>query len=48
MRTIWKSVAQWRNHRRECRELGAFSDRELADLGISRSDIPEVVRGHHR
>ena len=27
------------------RELSAYSDRELADLGLSRADIPSVANG---
>ena len=34
-----------RLYRRAESELQAMSDRELADLGIFRSDIPQVVRG---
>jgi uncharacterized protein YjiS (DUF1127 family) len=29
------------------RELYAMSDRELADLGVSRGDIPALLRGDH-
>lgn len=31
-------------HRRAIEELNTYSDRELADLGISRHEIPDVVR----
>ena len=34
-------------HRLE-RELQSHSDRDLAELGMSRSDIPDVIRGHFR
>jgi uncharacterized protein YjiS (DUF1127 family) len=30
------------------RELSSLSDRELADIGIARSDIARVVREHAR
>ncbi|MEM1365472.1 MAG: DUF1127 domain-containing protein [Pseudomonadota bacterium] len=33
--------------RKARRELNAMSDRELNDLGISRGDIPAVLRGDH-
>ncbi|MEO0496954.1 MAG: DUF1127 domain-containing protein [Pseudomonadota bacterium] len=33
--------------RKARRELNAMSDRELNDLGISRGDIPAVLRGEH-
>lgn len=36
---------EWRRYRRAERELERFSDRDLADLGIRRDDIPAVVRG---
>lgn len=33
-------------HRHQiARELHAHTDRELADMGITRSDIPAIVRG---
>ncbi len=34
-------------HRLE-RELQSHSDRDLAELGMSRSDIPDVIRGTFR
>ncbi len=34
----------WRAYRRTISELSALSNRELSDLGISRSDIPFVAR----
>jgi uncharacterized protein YjiS (DUF1127 family) len=34
----------WRSYRRTIAELSALSNRELSDLGISRSDIPFVAR----
>lgn len=42
----------WRAQRQErariARELLSYTDRELADLGISRSDIPAIVNGTFR
>jgi uncharacterized protein YjiS (DUF1127 family) len=35
---------EWRSYRRTVSELSALSNRELADLGISRSDIMFVAR----
>ncbi|PLW77662.1 DUF1127 domain-containing protein [Cohaesibacter celericrescens] len=35
---------QWRNFRDTVDELSSLSNRDLADLGISRSDIPQVAR----
>jgi uncharacterized protein YjiS (DUF1127 family) len=30
------------------RELSSLSDRDLADVGLSRSDVPAIVRGMYR
>ncbi len=37
-------INEWRSYRRTIRELSALSNRELTDLGISRSDIPFIAR----
>ena len=34
---------QWRRYNRSLSELNRLGDRELADIGISRSDIPRVA-----
>jgi uncharacterized protein YjiS (DUF1127 family) len=34
---------QWRRYNTSLRELNRLGDRELADIGISRSDIPRVA-----
>lgn len=36
-------IASWRREREAIRELSRLSDRELADLGLCRSDIRSVV-----
>ena len=41
---IVAKVTAWRRYRDSLRELSRFSDRELNDLGISRSDIECVAR----
>ncbi|KAB0681971.1 DUF1127 domain-containing protein [Aureimonas leprariae] len=41
---IARSYQNWRRYRETCNELNRLSHRELADLGISRSDIPNVAR----
>jgi uncharacterized protein YjiS (DUF1127 family) len=38
----------WRDYGTTVRELSGLNDRELADLGISRSDIEWVARQHVR
>jgi uncharacterized protein YjiS (DUF1127 family) len=34
---------QWRRYNESVRELNQLGDRELADLGISRGDIPRLA-----
>jgi uncharacterized protein YjiS (DUF1127 family) len=34
---------QWRRYNASLRELNRLDDRELADLGISRGDIPRLA-----
>lgn len=38
------SFKNWRSYRKTVAELGALSNRELDDLGISRSEIPYIAR----
>jgi uncharacterized protein YjiS (DUF1127 family) len=33
----------WRNYERSLGELNRLGDRELADIGIARSDIPRIA-----
>ncbi len=48
-RSVKQAIAQYR-HRNACRraeaELMEMSDRELADLGITRGEIHQKVWGH--
>jgi uncharacterized protein YjiS (DUF1127 family) len=37
------SVARWRQRQRALAELSALDDRSLADIGITRSEIPYVL-----
>lgn len=39
-----KSYREWRQYRNTVAELNRMSDRDLTDLGITRGDIPFVVR----
>jgi uncharacterized protein YjiS (DUF1127 family) len=44
-------AARWqasRNHTRELRELFAFNDHDLRDLGLSRSDFMAIRDGSYR
>jgi uncharacterized protein YjiS (DUF1127 family) len=45
---IIKSWSEWRKERKAISELSSMNDRDLADLGISRCDIPALVRGSMR
>lgn len=40
---IMRFLRQWRRYNTSLRELSRLDDRELADMGISRSDIPRVA-----
>lgn len=41
----WRSrAAQWRTYNKTVNELSALSDRDLADIGLNRSMIPDVAR----
>ncbi|WP_174802568.1 DUF1127 domain-containing protein [Martelella limonii] len=41
---ISRSFNNWLKYRETVAELGRMSNRELSDLGISRSDIRRVAR----
>ena len=46
LRLEWQQAkAQRREVARITHELSDYTDRELADLSLSRSDIPDVARG---
>jgi uncharacterized protein YjiS (DUF1127 family) len=36
-------IQEWKRYNRSLSELSRLGDRELADIGISRSDIPRVA-----
>ena len=40
---ILRALRSWRKFNSSLRELNRLGDRELADIGISRSDIPRVA-----
>ena len=48
VRNLGVNMAEGRARGREMRELHKFSDRELWDVGLSRSDIPAVQQGTYR
>jgi uncharacterized protein YjiS (DUF1127 family) len=41
--SIVRFLNAWRRYNRNLNELSRLGDRELADIGISRSDIPRVA-----
>ena len=43
-KSLFGALAAWRNRRRATTELSGLSDRNLADIGVTRQEIPEVVR----
>ena len=42
---ITQAVRRWQERNRARQELQRLSDRELADIGLSRSSIESTVRG---
>jgi uncharacterized protein YjiS (DUF1127 family) len=47
--SIVRAIREWRRYNQSLSELSRLGDRELADIGISRSDIPRVAwnAAHH-
>jgi uncharacterized protein YjiS (DUF1127 family) len=43
IRVLASKLHEWRRYRLCLRELAQLSDRELSDIGLSRSDIPFVA-----
>ena len=41
--TAGKAFSEWRARERAYAELMALDDRSLADIGITRSDIPRIA-----
>lgn len=41
--SIVRLIREWRRYNTSLSELSRLGDRELADIGISRSDIPRVA-----
>jgi uncharacterized protein YjiS (DUF1127 family) len=40
---VLRVLRSWRRYNASLRELNQLGDRELSDIGISRSDIPRVA-----
>ena len=45
LRATWAQRRAWA---RQMQELSLSSDRELRDMGLSRSDVREIARGTYR
>ncbi len=45
---IRKTLRKWAAYQQTIRELTALDNRQLADLGITRSDIQRIARDHVR
>lgn len=43
--SIVRMIRAWKRYNRSLSELNRLGDRELADIGISRSDIPRIAWG---
>lgn len=41
--SIVRFIQQWKRYNQSLSELSRLGDRELADIGISRSDIPRLA-----
>ena len=40
---VVRFIQMWKRYNASIRELSSLGDRELADLGISRSEIPRIA-----
>jgi uncharacterized protein YjiS (DUF1127 family) len=45
--SLIRAFKAFRDYQRNVSELSQLSDRELADIGLDRSDIPRVASGHY-
>jgi uncharacterized protein YjiS (DUF1127 family) len=43
MNSVFDYLRSWQRYKRSMRELARLNDRELADIGVSRSDIQRVA-----
>ncbi len=43
-----KTIRKWAAYQQTVRELAALDNRQLNDLGISRTDIQRIARDHAR
>jgi uncharacterized protein YjiS (DUF1127 family) len=45
--SLIRLIQAFRDYQRNVAELSQLSDRELADIGLDRSDIPRVAAGNY-
>jgi uncharacterized protein YjiS (DUF1127 family) len=45
---IRKTLRKWAAYQQTVRELAALDNRQLTDLGITRTDIQRIARDHAR
>jgi uncharacterized protein YjiS (DUF1127 family) len=45
--SLIRMIQAFRDRQRNIAELSQLSDRELADMGLNRSDIPRVAAGNY-
>jgi uncharacterized protein YjiS (DUF1127 family) len=45
--SLIRFIQQFRDYQRNLAELSQLSDRELSDIGLDRSDIPNVAAGNY-
>lgn len=45
---IRQTLKKWAAYQQTVRELNALDNRQLSDLGISRTDISRIARDHAR
>lgn len=43
---ILSRIAAWLRYRETVRELSRLTDRDLADVGVSRAEIAAIARNH--
>ncbi len=46
--SLIRLIQSFREYQRNLAELSQLSDRELSDIGLDRSDIPNVAAGNYK
>ncbi len=46
--SVVRMIRAYRDYQRNLSELSRLSDRELADIGLDRTDIPRVAAGSYQ